>query len=211
MPDINPNVAGAFIAAISAVLGAMIGFASKARSAAQKFRELQYEHERRSRDGYLAAARAYTGGIYVPLSISVSFLRKSFDSYLGSKAKSAERKFNSAVHTFSRDVDALLERGASAFLTTGLDETLTSFLVFLKNSLNSSEARQQIIFSYRLPYLSGPFPDKAVETRRIEIPQVSINLLGVGLSVREIKIIEAPIHSKEFRSDFRGIFMRSTF
>src|SRR5580698_6794332 len=126
----------AAIAAAAVVLGGVLTAGATAYAAHRKTAELKILYEQRLADRYIANAREYLEGIYLPLSIALSTLRRSYEQLaneaLGQSDKAAPGpELAAVVAAFIATVDGLMASGADAFMTTELDERLLDFVEFL--------------------------------------------------------------------------------
>lgn len=211
MDDLDPKVTVALIAAASAIVGALLGSISKGYSAAQKLKEIQYEHERREQTGYLASAREFTQAIYVPLSITSANLKRAYDDFIAKEGNEEDKhEFVQEIEKFLSEIDDLLSRGASAFLTTELDEVLISFCAFLRQSMKADRTVLKTVFSYNFSssLLSASTKSRIVREvpggkfKTFRIPHISANFGGIGLSFEASEILSASLPSEDFQQRF---------
>lgn len=128
----DPKIITGIIAAISAIIGAVIAAVAKGYSSRQKIQELKYQYETKLRDGYLERARDFTADVYVPLSIALAKLGFAFQNFRSKKKgeNDIHGTFKDEINEFLSVTQELASRGANAFLTTDLDESLQGFCSF---------------------------------------------------------------------------------
>ena len=206
----NPAILTAFIATGGVIVGAIVTALASAYAAGQKIKEIEVSYLQKMREDYLANARLYTNGVYVPLSIALSKLLKEyyeFRTYIDFPHETVdeqhERKFRQACEEYEKEVSALNERGADAFLTTELEESLRSFSNFIKASLGAQEPKLRVISSYFVPFLQFNYSvateiqGKWVKVVR-RIPKVHFRSLYIGFSYLKEELLAAPLPSREF-------------
>lgn len=214
MPE---TLATSLIAAAGVTVGATLTALASAYSARQKIRELEVTYQQKLRSDYLSNARLYTQGLYVPLSIMITNL---MNSYLSFRAKAdlqaaqapddAKTTFRQACEKFSQEMQEQFDRGASAFLTTELDERLSSFSSFIAESLTMNELVTKMTIQYDFGLQGMPFLPSFFYSfsRKARLPTkysrlfprgaISASLGLIGFSYRGSEILAAPIASRDF-------------
>lgn len=201
----------ALVAAAAAIVGAIVGAISKGYAAQQKLRELEFEYEKRLQANYLENARAYLASVYVPLSISLTQLNTEFHTYRANvTVEGAEDRFRKAICQFSEELRELGERGANAFLTTDLDETLQGFSQFLTGSETTKNVNIKAVIKIGVqafPFIwplgkKSEFALQGERARRFRSSPIGIDFAGLSFAYEADEILEAPLDSTEFESRF---------
>lgn len=207
----DPKLLTALVGAAAAVLGAIAGGLAKGYVSRQKFRELEFEYEKRLQSGYLENARAYLSSVYVPLAILVTRLNSSFQSYRSDPtSKQASDQFIASIQELASGLIDLGEKGGNAFLTTDLDETLQSFNEFLFGSRCAHEVSMKLIVKFELrsiPFVSyfGTEREYTLSGKRVRqfgSGSIDISLGGLGIAYQATEILKAPLSSSEFEERF---------
>lgn len=196
------------IAGVSGIFGALLGVLGKAISSRQKIREINSVYGNKLQERYLEAAKDYTTSVYVPMSISLSNLNHSFLIYRADSSEENINSFKEEIDVFVEKILALSGRGASAFLTTELDEKLQAFFSFVRDSKCATEPSIKMIFEVKLPYIGGRYNDRIERRARGKVargfwsPRMSISLGTIGVSYEATEILSAPIGSRDFEERF---------
>src|SRR5690348_8906504 len=133
------------IAGGAAIAAALVTALSAAYVARRKVAELYLTNSFELSKQYLESARNYTQGVYLPLSIEVYNLHDSFLTYkaVEKPTKRSELnepwaprdQFENDCELFIATARTLFRNGAGAVLTGRLDEDVTAFISFLRESL----------------------------------------------------------------------------
>jgi hypothetical protein len=212
LENIDPTVLVASIGVLSVVLSAGIGAMVSRWHTASKFhdelKKLRLERLNEQSDSYLENARKQIGTVYVPLSAELAALKAVFQNYLY-QGKSDEylTAFNGQVDKFISTLQELVIRGATAFVTTDLEDLLIKFVVFLRASKSASETIVGVTYNFNVGFLGLGLRKGGVTEKRFSkvTPQrfsASISLAGIGADVRVSDIIQAPIDSEDFQARF---------
>lgn len=209
---IDPTIMVALIGVLSVTLSALIGALVSRWHTAAKFQEelqkLRLERFNEQKDSYLGNAREQIGTVYVPLSAELAALKAVFQNYLyQDKTPEHLAKFGAQVDHFINELQDLELRGATAYVTTDLEDLLIKFVVFLRASRNSSKTVVDVTYNFNLGILGFGFHQGG--TRRSEFPKInskkfsaSIAVAGIGADVRVSDVIQAPIASEDFQARF---------
>ena len=201
------------IAVVSGGL-ALIGTLLVARSNAQlKIREVVLTYEQKLQDSYLKNARKYTGSVYVPLSVAVESLRSSYESYRSAVRSSAKppeptvtAEMDGAAGTYLTTVEQLMQRGASAYLTSALEERLRSFGAFLERSRGAQKPeRAALVTTLALiprDLLSVVSPQGMVAGLLSPLGFYIMMMRVFQFFVRSKQLLAAPMESKDFEKRF---------
>ena len=98
-------------------------------------------------------------------------------------------------------------RGATAFVTTDLEDLLIKFVVFLRTSKSSTEPVVDVTYNFSFgilgykTYKSGTLKARSSGAIRSGT-SASISVAGIGAGVRISDIIQAPIDSEDFQARF---------
>ena len=210
--SLDPTVLVALIGVLSVILSAGIGAIVSRWHTASKFndelKKLRLERFNEQRDFYLKNAREQIGTVYVPLSAELAALKGAFQNYLyHGKDEEWLSVFVSHVDQFVVELQALELRGATAFVTTDLEDLLIKFVAFLRASKNSTEPVVEVTYNFSLGFLgfmthkNGAVKSRSAGAIRPGI-SASISAAGIGADVRVSDIIHAPINSEEFHARF---------
>jgi len=207
------------IVALGALLGVLATTLGSIFVARVRIKEVEVTYAQRLQDSYLENARNYTTTVYQPLGIE---LHKLFDGYrqlrisLNFEKQEADpaslEQFRQIMRKYDHAVSSLLDRGASAFLTTTLEQRLEAFNVFLRESVEAKEAVAKQVLMVAGGLLSpffGMF--KALSTTEREVVwsgkalgplrslKIRIPLVGFGFGLNmNMETLKAPITSRAF-------------
>lgn len=209
---IDPTVLVALIGVLSVILSAGIGAIVSRWHTASKFREelekLRLERLNEQSDSYLQNAREQIGTVYVPLSAELAALKAAFQNYLyQEKTEGCLTAFLLQVDQFIEELQALELRGATAFVTTDLEDLLIKFVVFLRASKSSTEPVVDVTYNFSIGVLgfttqkSGSVKARSTAAARSGA-SASISVAGIAANVRVSDIIHAPIDSEDFQARF---------
>lgn len=206
----------AFVTAGGAVLGALIAAITAAYSSRQKIREIVLHHEQQIHNKYLSNAREYTNSVYLPLNIALTNLSEAYQSFRVDVDfenqlvdEAAREKFVTACNAYLEITKELFAKGADAFLTTALDESLRSFNVFLSRSLTAKKPVVKVAMEYRFGAsglstegkIAREIPAESKWDREIakSVGKMSMWLWGFGeFAIRFSDVLAAPIETREF-------------
>jgi len=153
----NPTILTPLIAAAALIVGACLTTLVSAYAARQKIKEIELTYLQKIREDYLANARLYTNGVYVPISIALSDLLKQyfeFRTYIDFTNETVdeqyELEFRRACEKYDKEISLLSERGADAFLTAELEESLRSFNSFIKASQTAKEPKLRLVLRHSM-------------------------------------------------------------
>jgi len=206
----NITLYTAIVAALAAILASIVTAIANSYVSRQKIKELHFEYENKLRDSYLQNAREYTKNLYIPLSVSLSKLRFSyqlFRSYTETNKQSLLDSFNSEIDAFLFFISELSQKGANAFFTTDLDEALQDFCSFLMSSKLATETKYQL----ELRFSTSGLINQSLSTKSIvsgKLPSIFKNSkLGFDMFPFKVsyvlsEIVAAPIESKDFFDRF---------
>ncbi|RDV05459.1 hypothetical protein [Undibacter mobilis] len=200
-----------------AIGGAIIAGLANAYAARQRIREIEISYSHKLRDGYLENARKMAADVYIPISIAIGQLLKSYDQFRANidfdnnqVPTGSRNSFLGQCRNYLLEIDRLFSRGADAYLTNELDSTLRKFNSFVNQSLNETAVSQKIILEAfaQIPFL-GNFSTGKVErtiphrTLTRFLPTVSTTLIpGISISYAS-ETLSAPLHSREFEERFQ--------
>lgn len=209
---LDPTVLVALIGVLSVVLGAGIGALVSRWHTASKFRDelqkLRLERLNEQSDLYLKNAREQIGTVYVPLSSALAVLKASFQNYVyQEKSEEHLMSFQDQIDSFIDELQSLEQRGATAFITTDLEDVLIKFVVFLRASQTATESVVDVTYNFSVG-IGGLRTNQSskVQSRssRAVRPKfsASMSVAGIGADVRVSDIIQAPIDSDDFQARF---------
>jgi hypothetical protein len=201
------------IAAGAAIAAALATALSSAYVARRKVAELQLTNSFELAKQYLESARNYTQSVYLPLAIEVYSLQDAFLAYevtgqtsersAPGKPPSPRDRFENDCQLFIGAVNTLFRQGAGAVLTVELDDDVTSFLSFLRESMNAE--RTVKTRSSLETFARGVITSVALVTPIIGVaaalPTKQLLEFGTGSGAR-YEIAAAPITSHEFEKQF---------
>jgi hypothetical protein len=192
------------IAAAAAIAAAIVTAFASAYAARRKVAELELSHSFELAKQYLESARNYTQAVYLPLAVAVYKLHKEFLTFKtveDDKENSVTNPFVTACETFISTVDDLFLRGGAAVLTLRLDETLTLFSSFLRESLTA----ERVIRANLLETAVRAAVSAASIALAVASPTASV-LVDFALQSRrsrsKFSVAAAPITSGEFEEQF---------
>jgi hypothetical protein len=227
MPSWDDNWVRALVTVIAAAAGAVIAGVINMYASRQKIKEIEIQYRYKLRDGYLENARKVAGEVYIPIGIYLTSLSNNYENYLANM-ESIDRsiidvqiidvplnKFKNQCIQYLICIDELLKRGADAYLTTILDESLNDFTNFIRNSIErdvvvKKVVFQAILFSFGLSTTqtmseecdtaSGYFRKLFA---KLSIEALSIDAFGISFSYSE-KVLAAPLNTKEFEARMKA-------
>ena len=89
-------------------------------------------------------------------------------------------------------------QAAGAFLTTALEDRLESFNQFLSASIAATAVQRRAVVKVGVYGVSRQW--EGVTHRNVS--QLSLQLPGLEVSVREVEVLSAPLHGTDFESRF---------
>lgn len=196
---LTPVIAGA-----AAILAAAVTAYATAYAARRKVAELRLANSFEQAKQYLESARNYSERVYLPLSVSAYKLHNSFLTYRAAidADQATTTVFTDECKEFITAVDSLFMRGAAAVLTLRLDETITLFVSFLRESLTSTR-------SVRGTSIIQEFLNVMLTTMSVTLPLITPlsffrvgPLLELGTKQSGPTWVAAPIASSEFEEQF---------
>lgn len=210
--NFDPTVLVALIGVLSVAVSAGIGAFVSRWHTASKFQDelhkLRLERLNEQRDSYLENARKQIGTVYVPLSAELAALKAVFQNYLY-QGKTDEKlsELNIQVEKFVTKLQELELRGATAYVTTELEDVLIKFVVFLRASQIASETLVDITYDFSMKVLGFGLQRAGSQVARVSSAtskgfSASISAAGIGADVRISDIISAPINSEDFQARF---------
>jgi hypothetical protein len=209
----TPGWVTAVIAAFAAVVAASATAAASAYAARRKVVEIELAHAHQLEAEYLQSARQYSQDVYLPLARAVNGFDTAFNRFRAStgEVSAALIAWRNHCEAFLQLCDDLFERGASAALTIRLDNSLSSFISFICESLTATEARivNQVVFDVGFGLLGIRSGFHRTRTTAAVLPNSLIqsssllNVLGLRLEVNQHPtLIAAPLESSEFEERF---------
>ena len=207
-PTILVAIISAFSLALSAGIGAMVSRWHTASKFREELEKLRLERLNEQSDLYLKNAREQIGTVYVPLSAELAALKAAFQNYVyQEKTEECLAIFIAQVDRFIIELQSLELRGATAFVTTDLEDLLIKFVVFLRASKSSSEPVVDVTYNFSVGFFgfttqrSGNIRARSARTTKPGI-SASISVAGIGANVRVSDIIHAPLDSEDFQARF---------
>jgi len=205
----DAKVITAGIAAISAIVASIVTAIASGFSSRQKLRELSFQYETRLRDGYLEKARDYTTMVYVPICIALSKLDFAFQHFRSTPTTDeVVAEFKTRIGEFIETFHELSSRGANAFMTTDLDETIQRFLSFLASSVTAQNPILKVVMKFSANTLwtgTDTQFERVVSGTKLKYFKsrpVSLQLGPFGFAYEGEEIVSAPISSVEFAERF---------
>jgi hypothetical protein len=204
------------IGAGSAVLAAFLTAAASAYAARRRAQELELSNSFELAKQYLESARNYTQAIYLPLAIAVYKLHSKYLTFKAANSEvameeaeteevpSPETEFIKECTAFILTTDNLFQSGAAAVLTLRLDESLTLFVSFLRESLTASRIVKSAFLKQTLTNLSLNIISFSVPLVGAIASPIAASLIEVGgiQSRSNRTIIAAPVSSGDFEKQF---------
>ncbi|ATG36684.1 hypothetical protein PhaeoP23_02574 [Phaeobacter piscinae] len=210
--SIDPTVLVALIGVLSVVVSAGTGALVSRWHTASKFRDelhkLRLERLNEQNDSYLGNAREQIGTVYVPLSAELAALKALYQSYLYQGKPDAGRSdFEAQIEKFVTRLQELELRGATAYVTTELEELLIKFVAFLRASQSASEIFVDVTYNFSVRFLGFDF--RHGDSKKVNVSNAtskgfsaSLSAAGIGADVRVSDIISAPIDTEDFQARF---------
>ena len=214
LKDLDPKVLVALVGVFSAIVSAIVGALVSRWQAASKFREQleKYRLERRDAesDQYLQQAREHTETVYVPLSSALALLKASFQRYVFEGRTDTDRQlFLTQIDNFIAELQRLERQGATAFITTELEELILAFTTFIRASKHADEPRMEVVYDFSISVGGMSSSTSTSNVVKVSpknvlarIGDTVINIPGIRMGVRTSDLIQAPIQSDEFQARF---------
>ncbi|MCD1643094.1 hypothetical protein [Aurantimonas coralicida] len=201
------------------ILAAIVAGAAGYATAGWRVREIRLAYEQKIRDNYLENARQVGADLYVPLAIAIAKLNEryyqlrvhaNFETIWAPPG--AINRFKGAVSSFNAELENLISRGATAYLTLDLESELSSFQSFLRESVNAEDVTRKYTLEASLSGFINPirYRGKIKDTGILvgisrasaaAVP-LSMGLGPINLENRQ-EIISAPLASKEFEQRYK--------
>jgi hypothetical protein len=198
------------------LLGAAVTAAANAYAAKQKVKELNLIYRQKLQDNYHENARRVSAEVYIPIAIALTNLTKSYEEFRSQVnfdnkevPATAKTAFDVQCSSFLAVIDDLMDRGADAYLTIELDQTLQTFTGFVGRSRTAEDVKKKIVIESNISFVPMKMRLPAVSTIStgekwlLRIPNVSLNIAGIGLRYNE-QILAAPLESREFEVRFQA-------
>ena len=219
----DDNWTRALVTVLAAALGAVVAGVVNAHAANRRIKEVELQYLYKLRDGYLDNARKLAGEVYIPISIALTSLFKSYERFAASINPAAAKQaifrddFETECLRYLQTIDDLFARGADAYLITEIDEQLNDFSNFIRNSLDQKAIRKRRVLQTQFGML-GVFTLPSVEIEgkvtsriaRTTIPPFKLNAFGLRFSYSE-KVLAAPFETIEFEARIRTEIPRIKF
>ena len=210
--DLDPTTIKALIGFAGVIGGAIIGGAVAAYNARHKVKEIEVRHSHQLHENYLKNAREYLESVYVPISIELTKLSRSYLSYRTALARDgseqeARAQFSEAVLVYAQTIDSLFSKGAGAFLTTELESKLLEFGSFVGESGVAEEVARRVIVEYGISIFgmnTFAMKNMKISGDKANFWQGKFGFSQFGVSVKfdGEMILAAPIDSKDFEETF---------
>lgn len=213
--DVDPTIIVAAIGIITVIVSGVVARWQAGGAFRREVERYQLERNNQLSEEYLKRAREHADTVYIPLSSEIARLKGSFNSYLFNGKNDEDLvQFNKDINSFTSETQRLYEKGASAFITTELEETILSFVTFLRASKNAVQAEQEVVFNYNVGFWGLPFASVAGSTRAVSKPDAhlirltklirrsSIRVPGFAIEIRQIETVKAPLNSELFQEKF---------
>lgn len=198
------------IAAGAAIIAAAVTALAGAYVARRKVAELQLSNSFELAKQYLESARNYTQSVYLPLAVEIYKLHDGFLSYKVAdqdQPESAGNRFENDCELFIDAVNSLFIQGAGAVFTVRLDEDVTSFVSFLRESLTAERVvntRSLLTTAVRAGLTAAALIAPGIGPAMGVVAGISTSQLlefGAGSAAKH-EIAAAPIASKKFEEQF---------
>lgn len=210
--SIDPTVLVALIGVLSVVVSAGTGAIVSRWHTASKFQDelhkLRLERLNEQNDSYLENARKQIGTVYVPLSAELATLKAHYQNYLY-QGKSSEglREFEAQIEEFITKLQELEMKGATAYLTTELEDLLIKFVVFLRASQTASETVVDVVYDFSLGIFGLGIKRSGAKKANVSNAaskgfSAHIKAAGISAEARISDIISAPLHTEDFQARF---------
>jgi len=179
-----------------------------------KIRQAEVLYRQKLADSYLATAREYTRDVYVPLNILLSKLadaylelREHVDFETSSAPPDDATAFKERTEQFIAGLNALVERGADAFLTTDVEARLRDFRHFLDSSMDAESVETKMVIQTFLSAASTWTTTSATLPAGLTIASRFLSSLGpLSMPWARLEVhaetLAAPIGSRKFEARF---------
>lgn len=205
----DDNLLKALLAVASAIAGATIAGFANAYAANRRIEEIQIQHAHKLKENYLENARKMSEQVYIPINIILSELSMAYDTFRlkvdydnETAPQGSLNYFTASCRSYLKAVDDLLSRGADAYLTVELDETIRGFNSFVRESLNTNTVSRKVVLDFTTGFLG--IPSLRYETRTssrfvLSRPAGHISILGLSahLNYKE-ELLAAPLPTRAF-------------
>lgn len=210
--SLDTTVQVALVGILSAVVSALVGGWVSSQTTSKKF-ELEMEKYRTERrhslgEEYLSRARERADDVYIPLSSTLARLKSVFKRYRYSGQTDVDlARFDQEIDTFISELERLERLGASAFMTTELEERLLSFVNFLRASKSSDKVEMKSFidysFSQSFTQTSGrkEFAGKMAKALA-PLGRTTLTIPGISIELSQTDLTRAPLSSEEFQARF---------
>ena len=202
----------ALISGSAALLGAAISAFVAYFVAHEKTKQLEHTHIRELQREHLNNARQHLESIYIPLGKALTLLDDRFftfqslsnlDDEADQNNEFALEQFVKAVRDFQELIKALREQGAEVFMIPELDQTLGSFVSFLRESLGADSPVVKVVVSVKFNTLGlSTLTERSMQISGRHAGKIrarfSIYGFPVGITYAANEVLAAPLVSKEF-------------
>ncbi len=209
-PTVLVALVGLLSAIVSALVGALVANHQTTRQFELELRKSGVERTHALGEEYLSRAREHSEDVYIPLSSAIARLKSSYKRYQFNGRRPLDLAgFEQEVAAFIAELERLERRGATAFVTTELEERTLSFANFLRASQSSTDIEMHSFVDYNLGggLAGAQFAGKAnfsgkTAARLAPLAKTTLRIPGITLAVSTTDLIRAPFASEEFQARF---------
>lgn len=209
-PTVLVALVGMISAIVSAVVGALVSYFQTSRKFELEMRKSGVERSHALGEEYLSRAREHSEEVYIPLSSAIARLKSSYKRYQFTGRQPLDLAgFKQEIAAFIAELERLERRGATAFVTTELEERILSFANFLRASQGATAVEMHSFVDYNLgtgltgTWFSGSAKVSGKTAARLApLAHSTLRIPGITLEVSTTDLIRAPLNSEEFQARF---------
>lgn len=210
LKELDPTVLVALIGIFSGLISAGVSRWQTMRQFADEIEKFSIERRHAESDKYLGHAREHTDTVYVPLASALALLKAAFQKYVfEGRVETDKYLFLQQIEHFIAELQRLERQGATAFVTTELEELILSFTSFIRASKSATEPKMEIVYDFNLSFGGAA---STMSTSRVidvspgglaaKVRNLSVSIPGIAAEFRTSDLIQAPIDTDEFQARF---------
>lgn len=210
LKSLDATVLVALVGIFSALISAGVSRWQTKLKFADEIEKFHLERRHSENDKYLQQAREHTNSVYVPLASALALLKASFQKYVfEGRLETDKLVFYQQIDNFIAELQRLERQGATAFITTELEELILSFTTFIRASKSATEPKMELLYDFNLSFggigsslSTSKVVDASAQSIAARVGSLSVNVPGVGAKFRTSDLIQAPIDTNEFQARF---------
>ncbi|MER8447044.1 hypothetical protein NKH52_28030 [Mesorhizobium sp. M1066] len=204
-----------WITALTGVGVALVGGVAGYLTAGWRFREVKLSYDQKTRDNYLENARKVASEVYVPLAVATSALTRAYSDFRVHinfegvpTPPGATNHFKGACRNYEKTLTGLIDRGATAYLTLSLEEELTSFSTFLRESIPAKSTINRLTLVPQFYGVADTVVYRSENSWAFRWSPLLVALVQMvpigGVRLRAVReTLCAPLDSKDFERRFQ--------